>query len=488
MRRPPSRSSSATTAALMPAQRATCSSIGWSAVGASPRKAYLAISPRPQAHSRGGSDARVSVSHSTALGCQKAPTRFLPSGRLTPGLAADGGVDLGQQRGGDVQVRRAPVVGGGGEARRRRSRCRRRRRRRRRPATGRRGRSGGPASSTVASVLASSPSGMTHTSEGTPGSRPSTQPASLIACWVTIDGRLGAGRHEARHLVAGARADEHRVGAVGQVDGEGVHGRARSPLPARGRRRWRSTACRAAASDGGDDALGHRRRGRGRRRRSPRRPPRRRAGARTASRRTSASAGSSPSSGRPAPSPTRAASVSGRARSQTTVPLAAMQPAVVRRSSTAPPATTPPTARDRRRPRRAPPPRPGGRPPRRRGRRARAPSARWRPRRRRRSPGSPSRGARPAGCPSSSCRRPSSRRAGCAGSSARRCPGPRSSRPGARGRPAADGRRRAERGDEAVAVAHDLGQRVARRTCAAPRWPARAPSSTRPPRPWPARR
>ncbi len=70
----------------MPAQRATCSSIGWSAVGASPRKAYLAISPRPQAHSRGGRDDRVSVSHSTALGCQNAPTRFLPSGRLTPVL------------------------------------------------------------------------------------------------------------------------------------------------------------------------------------------------------------------------------------------------------------------------------------------------------------------------------------------------------------------------------------------------------------------
>ena len=70
----------------MPAQRATCSSMGWSAVGASPRKAYLAISPRPQAHSRGGSDDSVSVSQSTALGCQKAPTRFLPSGRFTPVL------------------------------------------------------------------------------------------------------------------------------------------------------------------------------------------------------------------------------------------------------------------------------------------------------------------------------------------------------------------------------------------------------------------
>ena len=49
-------------------------------------------------------------------------------------------------------------------------------------------------------------------------------------------------------------------------------------------------------------------------------------------------AGSPPSSGRPAPSPTRAADVSGRARNQTTMPLWAM----IRRLSalsTAPPAT-----------------------------------------------------------------------------------------------------------------------------------------------------
>ena len=52
----------------------------------------------------------------------------LALGQVHPGLAADGRVDLGEQRGGDVHVRRAPVVGGGGEARRRRSRCRRRRR------------------------------------------------------------------------------------------------------------------------------------------------------------------------------------------------------------------------------------------------------------------------------------------------------------------------------------------------------------------------
>ena len=50
------------------------------------RKWYLAISPRPDVYSRGGRVARTSVSQSTAEGCQKAPTRFLPSGRFTPVL------------------------------------------------------------------------------------------------------------------------------------------------------------------------------------------------------------------------------------------------------------------------------------------------------------------------------------------------------------------------------------------------------------------
>ncbi len=40
----------------------------------------------------------------------------LPLGQVDAGLAADGGVDLGQQRGRGLQAGHAPVVGGGGEA------------------------------------------------------------------------------------------------------------------------------------------------------------------------------------------------------------------------------------------------------------------------------------------------------------------------------------------------------------------------------------
>jgi len=45
-----------------------------------PKKAYFAISPRPHAHSRAGRLVSVSVSQSTARGCQNEPTRFFPSG------------------------------------------------------------------------------------------------------------------------------------------------------------------------------------------------------------------------------------------------------------------------------------------------------------------------------------------------------------------------------------------------------------------------
>ncbi len=50
------------------------------------RKWYFAISPSPQRVSRSGSVASASRSQITPDGCQNAPTRFLPSGRLTPVL------------------------------------------------------------------------------------------------------------------------------------------------------------------------------------------------------------------------------------------------------------------------------------------------------------------------------------------------------------------------------------------------------------------
>src|SRR5205085_11707087 len=77
-------SSLATTSALMATHLATRSSRLQSTSASPPRKWYLAISPSPLRYSRGGSVSSTSVSLSTAEGCQKAPTRFFPSGRLTP--------------------------------------------------------------------------------------------------------------------------------------------------------------------------------------------------------------------------------------------------------------------------------------------------------------------------------------------------------------------------------------------------------------------
>ncbi len=68
------------------------------------RKWYLAISPSPQRISRAGSVSSASRSQITPDGCQNAPTRFLPSGQVDGGLAADGRIDHPEQRG----RRRAP--------------------------------------------------------------------------------------------------------------------------------------------------------------------------------------------------------------------------------------------------------------------------------------------------------------------------------------------------------------------------------------------
>src|ERR671919_367946 len=79
-------SSAATTLALMRTQAAMRATSGCASRSSPVRKWYLAISPSPDRRSRSGSVARESVSHRTADGCQNAPTRFLPSGRLTPVL------------------------------------------------------------------------------------------------------------------------------------------------------------------------------------------------------------------------------------------------------------------------------------------------------------------------------------------------------------------------------------------------------------------
>ena len=84
--------------------------------GASPKKAYLAISPRaagPLPRRQGGQRLGV-AQHGARL--PEGAHQVLALGQVHAGLAADGRVDLGQQRGGDVHVGRAPVVGGGGEA------------------------------------------------------------------------------------------------------------------------------------------------------------------------------------------------------------------------------------------------------------------------------------------------------------------------------------------------------------------------------------
>ena len=78
------------------------------------RKWYLAISPRPQRTSRGGSVASASRSQTTPDGCQIRADQVLAAdpirgGEVDPGLAADRGVDHAEQRGRDVDDRDAAV-------------------------------------------------------------------------------------------------------------------------------------------------------------------------------------------------------------------------------------------------------------------------------------------------------------------------------------------------------------------------------------------
>ena len=80
-----------------------------------PRKWYLASSPSPLRYSRG----RQRGQHlGVAQHGGRLPERadeVLALGQVDPGLAADGRVDLAQQRGGHVHDGHAPVVDGGGE-------------------------------------------------------------------------------------------------------------------------------------------------------------------------------------------------------------------------------------------------------------------------------------------------------------------------------------------------------------------------------------
>ena len=227
MRRPPSRSSSATTAALMPAQRATCSSIGWSARGASPRKAYLATSPRPQAHSRGGSDdERLGVAQHR-LGLPEGADEVLALGQVDAGLAADGGVDLRQQRGGDVHVRRAAVVGGGREAGDVGDDAAAHGDDDVGPREARRGEAAGQIldGGERLGVLAVGDDADLGGHAGIEALDPPGVGDGLLG---DDGGGLGARRDEAPQLVARAGADEDGVAALGEVDGEGAHGRAQS--------------------------------------------------------------------------------------------------------------------------------------------------------------------------------------------------------------------------------------------------------------------
>ena len=57
------------------------------------------------------------MSARTRLGWWKAPMRFLPWRRIDAGLAADGGIDLGEQRGRDLHEANASAGHGGGETR-----------------------------------------------------------------------------------------------------------------------------------------------------------------------------------------------------------------------------------------------------------------------------------------------------------------------------------------------------------------------------------
>ncbi len=249
MRRSPSRSSEATTAALTAAQRATCSSVARSAVGGPPRSrvdpqqgvlGHLAPARRPLPGRERGERGGVAQDGGRL---PEGADQVLALGQVDPGLAADGRVDLGQERGGHVHVGRAAVERGGGEP----------------------------------GEVGHHPAPHGHHHVGPAESRPGEATAQLLQVRERL-GRLAVGdghhlegdagidldpdpllghhhgpagrRHRRRdhpgELVADPVADQHLVGAVGQVDRHHCgHGRLRANAVAA---RMRSTTVAGSRS------------------------------------------------------------------------------------------------------------------------------------------------------------------------------------------------------------------------------------------------
>ena len=183
------------------------------------------------------------MSHSTALGCQKAPTRFLPSGRLTPVFPPMAASTWAEQRGGHVHVGDAPVVAGGGEAGQVGDHASADGRRPRRDAVSPSGRSRGTAARPRRATWPLRRRGPRCTSKGKPGSTVEPIPA-----WVTTTARAAPGHarrtRRRRAVVPDAFADDHVVAPLAELDRD-----RRSPLPS-GRLRRAASITRSTTSSG----------------------------------------------------------------------------------------------------------------------------------------------------------------------------------------------------------------------------------------------
>ena len=411
------------------------------------------------------------MSHNTAVGCQKLPTRFLPSGRLTPvfpPMAAStwassvvGTFTYAMPRRKTDAAKPATSLTTPPPSATTASRRDNPKRAKSRHSC-----------STTASVFAPSPSSTMKVSEGTPGST-----STSTFSWVTMATRSTPAGRTSASMPPHPRPDEDVVGTRPETDGHRDH-------------LLSSLCCCSEAPVGRPsslDAIGH---GAAVARSSTSmarrwQPPRRGLDARPidtgklrspALRRSRSGGGGPPSCGQQRAIgvlPTRRARVSGRARSHTTVPLS-RSAARLGGSRTAPPPTeiTAGPCRPEHRVEHARLLGPEGRLAARR-RRSRAPSSRRPAPPPRRCRGGVDQARRDQPGHGRLARRPSSPRAG-----------------GAQPRPAARGRRRSvvERRQVPVPVAHDLGQRVATELAQRLGRPAPAPSWSRPPRPWPGPR